>query len=243
MDDDHVNGAHQLRQRDDWHRPGIGRTARGAGDHPHTERTELGRGEAADSAQADDAAGQRREPLRCGRGRVPLAGVDIAVGPDDRPRPGQHQGDRMVGDLLDAVVRHVRHQHTPITCRGDGDVVQADSQPCHDPQGRRGDDRGRGDGRPAGHDRRRVVLDHESLDLRGRAGLRTARDQSQTSRVDDVALDEVVRPGSIGQQYGAAGHCCTRETTSRSLRSCRLTTLPDSPRGRLSRNTTRLGTL
>ena len=37
----------------------------------------------------------------------------------------------VVRDLVDAVVRHVRHGHAELGCGVDGDVVDADAEPAH----------------------------------------------------------------------------------------------------------------
>jgi hypothetical protein len=71
--------------------------------------------------------------------RPPIAG-HRAGRRHDAARPREEQGHRMVGDLIEAVVRDVRH-HDPVAGRGlDRDVVVADPIPRDDPApSRRGD--------------------------------------------------------------------------------------------------------
>ena len=90
---------------------------------------------AADPPEADDPDGQLLQgPHRLQRrARLPAPAPDaVAVG-DDLPGQVQDQGERVVGDLVDAVIGDVADGDAPGAGRVKVDVVDADPVPGDDP--------------------------------------------------------------------------------------------------------------
>jgi hypothetical protein len=69
-------------------------------------------------------------------------GEQAGVIGDQAARQREHQGDRVVGDLGGAVVRHVAHRDPAAAAGGDVDVVVADAGPHQDPAALEAPDQG-----------------------------------------------------------------------------------------------------
>ena len=83
----------------------------------------------ADAAEADDPDGQRLERVqRMQRGaRPPPAAPDPVAMGDELPRQGQDQAERVVGDLVDAIIRDVADRDAPGPGRVEVDVIDPDA--------------------------------------------------------------------------------------------------------------------
>jgi nucleoid-associated protein YgaU len=84
---------------------------------------------AADPAEADDADASFAQGAERGKGRgeAPLARVDPGIVRHDLAGEGEQQGESVVGDFVDAIVRHVAHGDAVRTGGLEIDVIDADA--------------------------------------------------------------------------------------------------------------------
>lgn len=82
----------------------------------------------ADAAEADDPDRQRLERVQGMQGgtRSPSSAPDPVAMGDEMTRQGQDQADGMVGDLVDAVIRHITDRDAPGPGRVEVDVIDPD---------------------------------------------------------------------------------------------------------------------
>ena len=110
------------------------RHVRIVGDHLQAERPRLRRDELRNPAEADQpqhAAAQSMD--RHDRRHLPPAILHVPVRQGDLASHGQQQRHRMIGDFVDAVVRHLRDDDPRRGRRRQIDVVDADAEARDDP--------------------------------------------------------------------------------------------------------------
>ena len=120
--------------------------------HPDAARAALER--PSDRAVADDAQrGPGDAARRQSGGERPVALADGAVVAVQAPHEGEDHREHVLGDLVGAVLGHVRDRDPALGRDVDGDVVGADAVAADDPQPRAGADDGGRDLREAREDR------------------------------------------------------------------------------------------
>src|SRR5437899_469605 len=82
--------------------------------HPAAERRQLAGGEAADAPEPYDATGQVGQSLEFRARWVPASGPNLAIEVIQTTGPGQDESKRMVGNLLHAIVWHVRYPDSTV---------------------------------------------------------------------------------------------------------------------------------
>ena len=149
----------------------------------------------ADPAETDDAERPAAQPAE----RPRSGAVVPRAGPERRPegrqaaRAREEETERVVGDLLGAVVRHVDHDHALPSRGADVGVVDAGAvEPEHPAAGEPSDE--------GGVDRR--VLDEEGVARRGLAEARLGRERGAVDHVDPVRLQHRALRREVREHVG-----------------------------------------
>ena len=99
------------------------------GDHAQPEGLGLGRQRARNVAETDEAEHAAGEPMDRNHGRhVPAPRLDQRVGQRNLPRQREQQRHGVIGNLLHAVVGHIRDGDAELGRGGNVDIVDAEAE-------------------------------------------------------------------------------------------------------------------
>ena len=161
---------------------------------------QLTRGRRTDSTVTDDPHRHIPRPHQARRRWIPAAELRFSVERShSSPMRQEHRND-MVRNLFDAIVGYVSDPSAARGGRGNGDIVEPDTESRDDAQIRRRLDRARRDRGPTAHDRVRSMLRNQRFDRRLRQGFYRSCDELVTVPFADRLLDRHIGPRVVGDE-------------------------------------------
>ena len=146
---------------------------------------------------------------RCG-GEIVFAALRSQMKEANPPGAGQQQTQRMIRHFRDAIIRAIRDGDAQLGGGVDGDVVEADAQPGHDPALRAAANHGVGDVGPIRGD---GIRGGGQANQRGFVGGRGFH-QFGISFPEHVSFNVRIRPSPVRQQHLKARHRATNAERS-----------------------------